>query len=340
MGRPKKRSPTDDGLKVGLPNKRQIGVDSTITGNAVNTYGFGDAFEGALTPGGNLQPWLQTDWTEFGGDSETVGPPALTPDHSSTHSPPNLLNRPPELQRDNSTHMLLDPALGGTTTQDLPCGLLPNCACLSTMYLALNNLQTLTENRFPYALHTLREAMQTASTVLTCEECPKRFMTAIHNVHIMGTLLMSITEGFSKTLHSITTETRRAGEAGEKKQFRLADSNTSTSHLHTGGLGCVAAFSVKLTPEEWKRMCKKVVRAEVHGPEDGNGCCVYLMGVLKQMEERQHEWHQQPVPEDFPRDFSEQGKGAPLGRSVKKEDHVCLKLVAYSKRMAEGFDWS
>jgi hypothetical protein len=43
-------------------------------------------------------------------------------------------------------------------------------------------------------------------------------------------------------------------------------------------------------------------------------------------------------PADFPRDAV---TGMPLGgKHMPKEDHMCLKYVAYSKRLVEGFDWS
>lgn len=317
-------------------------------------------FESAFTPGGSLQPWLKDtgDWGQDfsmpeGGHKHGSenGVPALTPDNSSSSSPP-LLNLPSELQtshassnyarghHDGSTQLLLDPALGGTSNLGMPMGLMPNCACLSTMYLTLNTLQSMPNTfAFPFALHPLREAMQTASEILACEECPKRFITAIQNTQLMGTLLMSIAERFSKILEHITSESLRASLAGEQKKFRLQDLNTSTSHLHAGGLGCLAAFSINLSPEEWRSMCKKVVRAEVQGPSEGNECCCYFLGVIQQMEDRQEKWHQNPVPKDFPVD-AKTGKllGGPRV-DLPKEEHLCLKLPAYARKLAEGFDW-
>lgn len=363
MGRPKKRARQDDDLPAPSTTKTrprqnvQIGSQNLMGDADLTNY---DAFEGAFTPGGNLQPWLRSnvDWTNgnendgngFDGAASSSGVPtvpALTPDDSSTQSPPTM-NFSSEFRSQSNSHShehcpptLLDPTVAGSGDGPaMPSGILPKCACLSTMYLTLNTLQTLSEKQdewFPYALHPLREATQTASQVLDCEECPKRFITAVQNTHLLGTLLMSISERYGRVLDSITAESERAEAANEKKKFLLSDLNHPTSHLHTGGLGCAASFSVNLSPQEWRSMCRKVVRAEVHGPEDGNECCVYLMGVFKQMEDRQDRWHSQRVPKDFPRDC----KGAALGReSLKKEDHLCLKLVGFAKKLVEGFDWS
>ena len=99
-------------------------------------------------------------------------------------------------------------------------------------------------------------------------------------------------------------------------------------------------------------MCKKVVRAEVHGPAEGNDCCPYFLGITKQMEERQDRWHKSPVPGDFPRD----GSGSLIGRVRRelrgedqvveecvgkdKEEPLCLRMVVFAKRLVENFDWS
>jgi hypothetical protein len=180
--------------------------------------------------------------------------------------------------------------------------------------------------------------MKTASDLLNCTECPTRFITGLQNTGLLGTLLISIAERFSKVLESINVESERAATAGESKKFRLADLNNSTSHLHTGGLDCAASFSLDLSPEEWRSMAKKVVRAEVHGPSDGNTCCPFFMQLTSQMEERQNRWHRLPLPQDYPKGGS---KGT-LHRTVETKDgeHQCLKNVMFAKQLVDDFDWS
>jgi hypothetical protein len=323
------------------------GVGSHAAWNKPGQIGTGvTAFDflSADTNDGAPQPWLQlSDWTVPSEGSI----PGLTPDSDS----PPTINLPPELQSGHthghshhtgSTQLLLDPSLASTTAGahlGMPSSALPSCACLSTLYLTLNTLQSMDPSfPFPFALHPLREAMSTASEVLSCDQCPTKFLSALQSTQLVGTLLMSIAERFSKVLESISAESLRAELAGEEKKFRLADLNTSTSHLHTGGLGCAAAFSIDLTPAEWRSMCKKVVRAEVHGPSDGNHCCVYYVQLIQQMEDRQNHWHNdKKMPDDFPRD----AEGRPMGGpNLPKEDHVCLKLCAYSRKLVDGFDWS
>lgn len=333
-----------------------VGWDNAFGMGSINMdMNLDESFTTPLTPGGGMQPWLQQ------GESLGIGVdaagwefgmpdvPGLTPDEGSNSngdSPPTL-NLPPELQqtnthhRDRSTQLLLDPSLSTSGLNlGLPPSTLPSCACLSSLYLTLNTLQSMDQSfAFPFALHPLREAMQTASEVLACDACPTTFISSIQNTQLVGTLLMSTAERFGRVLEAITAECTRAETLNETKKFRLADVNTSTSHLHTGGLGCAAAFSIDLSPQEWKSMAKKVVKAEVQGPIEGNTCCPFFLGVTKQMTERQLRWHraEHPLPMDCPRDV----RGAILaGKHLPQEDHNCIKLAQFSEKLGEGFDWS
>ena len=348
MGRPKKRQQGDDEEAGNASTtKRRSRNTSMELDTEQNETMDPSIYESAFTPGGSLQPWLQDDWpTDLSGEGghhghgPDGGVPGLTPDSDSSIP---MLGQPSSRNSSVGNAMLLDPTLA-STSDHLNLGM-PKCACLSTLYLTLNSLQTMDGDKFnfPFSLHPLREAMQTASTVLKCEECPKRFISGIQNTQLVGTLLMSIAERFSKVLEHISSESDRAERAGESKKFRLADLNTSTSHLHTGGLGCAATFEINLSPKEWRRMCKKVVHVEVYGAENGDMCCPHFSGICKQMEERQTKWHASPLPADFPRNQ----RGAALGseRDVinaghGKDDHLCLKLVGFANRLVGAYDWS
>ncbi|CAK1355926.1 hypothetical protein CB0940_00403 [Cercospora beticola] len=354
MGRPKKRH--GENAENNAITKRR-NRERTLEINTAQSIPEMDIYESAFTPGGSLQPWLRDGWPAdvsgeggHNGHGSDGGLPGLTPDagmeSSRSSSLENGQNSLVGVQ-DESTSLLLDPSLTGIA--DAPTSVqassTPSCACLSTLYLTLNNLQVMDNDRcsFPFSLHPLREAMQTASEVLKCEACPSRFISAIQNTQLVGTLLMSIVERFGKVLGHINAEAVRAQAAGESKKFTLADLNSSTLHLHTGGLNCSAAFSIDLSPGEWKSMCKKVVRAEVHGPGAGNNCCPYFVGLCAQMEQRQARWHSRPLPKDFPRD----GKGLAVGMERESinpghanGEYLCLKLVGFARRLVATLDWS
>lgn len=309
---------------------------------------------------GMLQPWTVPglDWS-MNANVFDDSAPDLTRDNSSEDSPP-ALDIPTELQ---NSHQHQAPVSVNHTADFSAPDQLPTCACLSTLYLTLSNLATMDPAfSFPTALHPLREAMSTATQVLSCPTCPTRFITGLQNVQLLNALLMSLAERFSRVLTSITNEATSleqhnasASPSEQKsKPFRLADLSTP-GHLHTGGLGCAAAFSLSFTPAEWRSMTKKVVRAEVHGPSDGTNCCAYLLGLITAMEKRQDQWHKNPPPLDFPKDSNgitmsrsfgagegaaghvTEGHGLP---AYGGGEHLCLKMLEGTRRMVDTFDWS
>ncbi|KAK5108388.1 hypothetical protein LTR62_008344 [Meristemomyces frigidus] len=337
MGRPKKRQRVQEDTG----GRADVVVVETGTSNRdSDEVGRLNAFDDVLTPrGGNLQPWVQTmDWNTAGDDAYAM--PALT--NVSPAGTPPAINLHPELLEatgeetleTRATHNHPPPTMDLTNPTNQP-----KCACLSTLYLTLSSLETMDPNfPFPFVLQPLRQAMQTATEVLSCPQCPQKFISAIQNTQLAGTLLMSLADRFGKVLEAITTEANRASEAGEGKKFHLADLTTSGGS-GTSGLGCATAFSIELSPEEWRPMCKKVVRAEVFGPNDGNGCCNYLIGVVERMESRQEHWHDRKGP-DSAQDFPKDKDGVAIGGSnIPREDHVCLKLCAYARKVVAGFDW-
>jgi hypothetical protein len=336
-------------------------ADVTSAGDAVPSTDFNHV-DNMFALNGMLQPWTVPglDWSMNDAHLNVFdeSAPDLTRDNSSEDSPPALV--PTEFQHHDhhqaagSVNLTAD-----FSAPDQP----PTCACLSTLYLTLSNLATMDPAfSFPTALHPLREAMSVASQVLSCPTCPTRFITGLQNVQLLNALLMSLAERFSRILTSITTEAtsleqhNASASASEQKSklFRLADLSTP-GHLHTGGLGCAAAFSLSFTPAEWRSMAKKVVRAEVHGPSDGTNCCAYLLGLVTAMEKRQDQWHKMPPPTDFPKDNNGNTMSRSFGAGEGAEghateghgvpahgegEHLCLKMLAGTRRMVDTYDWS
>jgi hypothetical protein len=386
MGRPKKRQRTenetdqefaahdmpleesDDRASLRLQRNGQISSSEGIS----STWNSGvpgldmNSFDTAFTPDGTLQPWMLptnvVDWDVSMPDHhgfDNNGIPSLTPDNSSSNSPP-MLQFQPELQdahghytHDNQLHPPTDTT--PTTTQP------PTCACLSTLYLTLSTLATMDPTfPFPTSLHPLREAMSTASQAITCPVCPTLFITGLQNVQLLNALLMSLAERFSRILASINAEANDLQVYNSKvsspqelktKTFRMADLSTP-GHLHSGGPGCAAAFELSFTPAEWRSMAKKVVRAEVYGPADGSDeCSPFLLGLITQMEERQERVHRAPPSFDHPRDRTgnamsrtfEMGGGRVGGEGEREElgkgEHLCLKMLAGTRKMVDGLDW-
>lgn len=198
-------------------------------------------------------------------------------------------------------------------------------------------MKNMKDYSFPTSLHPLRAAVQAAIDAMDCQQCKQRMISAITQTTMLGSIIMTTAANYTHVLRWIDTEAQRAEDNDEEKRFRLADLNTSNSHLHTGGLGCAAAFNISLSPTDWKKMAKKVIRAEVFGPSEGNECCVYYFQMVKKMENR----HVQAAHMDPPPDaLVDPDTGMPMGgRHMAKEDHLCLKFAVWGRKMLGTANW-
>ncbi|KAL8904127.1 MAG: hypothetical protein Q9207_003478 [Kuettlingeria erythrocarpa] len=75
---------------------------------------------------------------------------------------------------------------------------------------------------------------------------------------------------------------------GEKITYRVGDASQANAHLHTGTPECPMGFHVELESEEWAAMARKVVKQDVYGNAQNIDC---LIGVVEELEQRQHIWH-------------------------------------------------
>ncbi|KAK5012131.1 hypothetical protein LTR60_004542, partial [Cryomyces antarcticus] len=76
---------------------------------------------------------------------------------------------------------------------------------------------------------------------------------------------MCIAEQFSKLLQAMEAEDVTDEATSRTKRFQMGDVTAETFHLHAGEVGCPGAFSLELEAQEWRRLAKKVVKAEVLG---------------------------------------------------------------------------
>jgi hypothetical protein len=201
------------------------------------------------------------------------------------------------------------------------------CACLSEMYLTLSTLQVQSTFHFPYVLPTLRSALSTTTNVLMCEQCPKQTMTALQNVMLLATLLTTITDGYRSLIWAINAEANRAKETGEMKKFRMGDNAPERMHMHTGTIDCPMGFDIELDGDEWRKLARKVVKADLEGSQSGSAG---ILGLADMLAERQIRWHSKPVMEQNRSCYMNEA------RERKDGDFSCLKMVDMVKRQVEG----
>lgn len=181
------------------------------------------------------------------------------------------------------------------------------CSCLPALYLTLTSLQT-HDPVFPYSISTLRNATKTAESVLRCPVCPLSFPSALQNVMLLGTLLPVIVTSLNRMLHIVSNSPssvppeRRTIAIGETLQEIVELANTLFGVL---GAEYPWGTRVELTPEQWAKLCRRAVKREIFGDEkNGQNPTNILagdlqlplrkggiMGLIDEMEERQHRWH-------------------------------------------------
>jgi hypothetical protein len=170
-------------------------------------------------------------------------------------------------------------------------GVLP-CSCLSSMYLTLSGLQTMSDFTFPMVLPLMRSACSTAYNVLRCEHCPLDRSTASSNLMLLTTVLTCVVDRYDRVLKDITLQADRAEQSGETIPFRMGENRPETAHLHTGTLDCPMGFDIDLSSREWRKLARKVVKADVLGPAPHGRQSV--LDLVNLFEERQHQWHLRP----------------------------------------------
>ncbi|KZF26461.1 hypothetical protein L228DRAFT_12960 [Xylona heveae TC161] len=213
-----------------------------------------------------------------------------------------------------------------------------SCACLSNLYLAMSELQTVPPDfPFPSTIHLVSKAVPVARGAIDCPICGTKFLLGMPNTMLVISLLSLMASICAKTYEFIDTKADDSKSRGETKLFRMGEMDPQTIHLHTGTADCPMGFNVELEPDEWRHMAKRVVRATVKGKGDGKSG---LMGLIAAMEERQKSWHENhvsPIPLVVPnpeqRATSCQGASSAAGTTP-----VCVRMVHNVRGYLKIFD--
>ncbi|KAF4549489.1 Hypothetical protein D9617_21g097100 [Elsinoe fawcettii] len=206
-----------------------------------------------------------------------------------------------------------------------------SCACLSSMYLSLSNLQSMTDLSFPGSLHKLRQSISCAWNVLHCPLCPLTYLTGFQNVQLLGMFMVSVAERYSKVLAAIDAEAEDAAATGRTMSFRMGDLQMGTSHLHSADPSlCMAQICVDLDPRQWRMLVRRVVKGEIMGTTQH--CCPSFMALIEGMITRQETWHKIGPPKDYPRPFTEEELEMIKNPSTMKG---CLSMVHEARKIIE-----
>ncbi|KAK8240371.1 hypothetical protein HDK90DRAFT_181984 [Phyllosticta capitalensis] len=283
--------------------------------------GFGNVFE--LEPGFSLDPILGVFGDDGAAEVGRQGTPfdqhrqsqSLNHSHSGQFSHEDTsaggsgtCSR--NLSIDGSSSYHTPPMLAQHHEQPLIAPpLQPQCACLSSMYLTMTSLHSLSNHDFPFVLPTLRSAINTIATVVPCPQCPKRPATATQNLHMLVSLLLTVVETVRSCLFSIDAEAARVEAAGATKAMAMADAEVPM-HMHT----------------DWRRFVRKALRDQIVGspqyPVDRT-----LYGIVMSLENRQRRWHEDPELHRMRQKMF--GDHAAQVYMVEPESRLCVKNIEH-----------
>jgi hypothetical protein len=172
--------------------------------------------------------------------------------------------------------------------------------------------------------------MTTVSSIMNCEQCPRNTFTLIQNVQSLTSLLSAIGERFHRVLKEIDAEAKRLERTGEKKAFRMGDSNPQLQHLHTGTPDCPLGYSLELEAKDWKIFAKKALRTEVLG---GGSNPRPLTVILDQFEQRQLRGHSDEAKkQEFVQLFGAQNV-------CRSDDAMCIRHINQIRGMINNMQW-
>lgn len=202
--------------------------------------------------------------------------------------------------------------------------------CLSVMYLTMTELQNMSTFAFPAVIQPQRRAMQAASSMLQCQQCPTKMFTLLQSTHAVTTLLTAIAERFHRILKAIDEEAESLEQRGEKKSFRVGDNNPLVQHLHTGTPDCPMGFNILVEAAEWKSLAKKVIKTEVLG---GGSNPLPFCTLLEQFEKRQERIHTSDSLQEERRSMY----GGP--HCEHPEEPLCMKMINHVRVMVENLQF-
>ncbi|KAK7561882.1 hypothetical protein IWX49DRAFT_37981 [Phyllosticta citricarpa] len=308
-------------------------VAAEAAGGGEGMTGFGNVFE--LEPSFSLDPILGVFGDDDAGGGTAEGGRRGTPfEQSLSHSHSGQFSHEGtsaggsgtcsrNLSIDGSSyHTPPLPALHHEQLLIAP-PLQPQCACLSSMYLTLTSLHSLSSHEFPFVLPTLRSAINTIAAVIPCPQCPKRPVTATQNLHMLISLLLSVVESLRAALAAIDAEAARVEAIGATKALAMADAEMPM-HMHTGTPDCPARFNMELSGPDWRTFVRKALRDQIVGSPQYPGERT-LYGAVVSLENRQRRWHEDPELHRMRQKMF--GEHAAHIDQMQPESRLCVKSV-------------
>ncbi|KAH8885057.1 hypothetical protein GQ53DRAFT_810317 [Thozetella sp. PMI_491] len=183
------------------------------------------------------------------------------------------------------------------------------CGCGASLYLAMDSLQNLPKEVGP-AMCVTRTAAKAAHNCILCKICgnppismaTKPPITSFQNMMMLGGLLPTISNAYTRILAMVDAETSKAEAERRKITFTLADYGGLWGQLAREDVKCGASATLEgavLEPSMWRLTVRALLKVDVYGINDkatriGDSCdCTQpgLKDIIGMMEERSRTRH-------------------------------------------------
>ncbi|KAJ5637368.1 hypothetical protein N7490_007247 [Penicillium lividum] len=244
-------------------------------------------------------PTSSSPWPDFATVSQSSAMPFAAP--PSFSDIPSLPLTPPSLCSDSA---------------------LPQCTCLSYLYLCLSHISSIAS--FPVNDHTLCSlyiAARTTQDVIRCEACPKNFSTGVQNVMFTGTLLTVVADAWLRVFNSDPAQLGM--QSAPPEYISRVQQSADAAQL-------------------WNSWLRQIVRrAVIGGPYDptvSSRCAAQpsLLSLINEVENRQRRWHE---PSAHP--FSENNPLQSLNgeQSAEEKELLCIRVVGSARAVISKFNF-
>ncbi|RYP34616.1 hypothetical protein DL767_004176 [Monosporascus sp. MG133] len=301
MGRPRKRprdETTNNTSAEDVPATKnamtKLPPDTADPGMAlINLLMGGEDFDFGTNPDSNTlndsqentsSPWAFCYTGDDLGDLDfgTAAPPDLAQSFSAPIIDPALFtstDQPapetvPGLSPPNS-------ASSGTSESSSVASSVGSCACMASLYLALDSMQKLPTDDVTEAVRQTRQATRTAYQVVNCVACALRFdppttacgggqttstVSSFQTLMLLATLIPSIVHAYERILAAVDREAADAQRERRQLVFRLGGLGGFWGPIASIECGATAAYEHReMEPAMWRLAIRALLKLDVYG---------------------------------------------------------------------------
>lgn len=244
-----------------------------------------------------------------------------------------------------------------STSDDPPPPAPPSCACLHTLYLALDSLQRL-PNEVGAAMHVARTATRRAHEAVLCKVCGNPPLSLGHlpsigsfqNLMMLGALLPSLANAYTRILKMVDDAACNADQEHRKIPFDL-DNYGGLWGTIAEDFTCSSAreklMAAPLEPMLWRLTVRAMLKIDVYGlhhiesdPPPSASCAHAMNGgypglkdIINLVEERSKRRHQE-LDMALAAGLIQKPEGCDYDMGA--EEPPCMRIIGIAKKSLDA----